>query len=166
MCAHGSFERAVWGAVRLAAPARGLSTRTVPLSRLTGGKRKTSPLVQEATMPKHTPDTFAPEPIQESCDLGSVITTLFDIARHHMSREELAWLADVGEYADIALQNLATVAEIFGRYISESNQYALPDKRLLYGAFFSLSESMKGICALMNVGTAMKETEESGMQSV
>jgi hypothetical protein len=94
--------------------------------------------------------------MQEPCDLGNVITTLFDIARQHVSREELAWLADVGEYAETALQNLATVAEIFGRYVSESNQCALPDKRLLCGAFFSLSESMKGICALMDVGAAAK----------
>jgi hypothetical protein len=73
-----------------------------------------------------------------------------------MSRDELAWLADVGEYAEIALQNLAAVAEIFGRYVNESDEYGPPDKRLLYGAFFSLSESMKGIRTLMNVGAAAK----------
>jgi hypothetical protein len=94
--------------------------------------------------------------MQEPCDLGNVITTLFDIARQHMSRDELAWLADVGEYAEIALQNLATVAEIFGRYVNESDECAPPDKRLLYGAVFSLSESMKGIRALINVGAAAK----------
>ncbi|MDR2092521.1 MAG: hypothetical protein LBP58_04290 [Azoarcus sp.] len=106
------------------------------------------------------PSQGVPAPLQPPpavYDTADIITTLFGIARQHMSREELAWLADVGEYAETALQNLATVAEIFGRYIDESNERALPDKRLLYGAFFSLSESMKGIRALMNIGAAAKE---------
>jgi hypothetical protein len=105
-------------------------------------------------MPDHTPDTFAPEPMQETCDPGSVINTLFGIARQHMSRDELAQLSEAGEHAETALQNLEAIASVIGIYLEGGGHSG---KRFpVSDLFFFLSDEMRVIRALMNVGAAAK----------
>jgi hypothetical protein len=101
-------------------------------------------------------NALAPDAIQETRDLGSIITTLFGIARQHMNREELAQLREAGEHAETALQNLEFIARVIGIYLESGGHSG---KRFpVSDLFFFLSDEMRAIRALMSVGAAAKET--------
>ena len=105
-------------------------------------------------MTTSSPDAFAPESLQETCDIGNIVTTLFGIARQHMRRDELAWLGKAGEQAEIALQNLGGIASVIGFYLEgrEHSGREIPVSDL----FFFLSDEMRAIRALLRVGAAAK----------
>jgi hypothetical protein len=121
---------------------------------LTAGERKTLPFEKETIMTTPSPDAFAPESLQDPCDIGNIVATLFGIARQHMRRDELAWLSKADEQAEIALQNLGAIASIIGFHLEGGahggSECPVPD------LFFFLSDEMRAIRALLRVGAAAK----------